>query len=215
MPSSGPLSSFEFLLRGGFMMYPLLLSALVALAVIIERVIMMHKKFSSRPGESRELIQLARQGNLKAALANAEKLETPVASVLAAGLRDESAPIEEVEIAMQNQAELWVPQMEKRLEVLDTIITAAPLMGLLGTITGMMSSFQVLSEKGVNEPHAITGGVAEALIATATGLVIALFCLFAFNYFNNKVKMLIFEMESAAAQLIEARRLLIRVKVKA
>jgi biopolymer transport protein ExbB len=213
--SSGPLSSFEFLLRGGFMMYPLLLSALVALAVMIERFIMMHKKFSSRPSDARELIQLARKGDLKTALMNAEKMETPVASVLAAGLRDESAPIEEVEIAMQNQAELWVPQMEKRLEVLDTVITAAPLMGLLGTITGMMSSFQVLSEKGVNEPHAITGGVAEALIATATGLVIALICLFAFNYFNNKVKTLIFEMESAAAQLIEARRVLIRTKVKA
>jgi biopolymer transport protein ExbB len=111
---------------------------------------------------------------------------------------------------MQNQAEMWVPRIEKRLEILDTVITAAPLMGLLGTITGMMASFQVLSEKGVNEPHAITGGVAEALIATATGLVIALLSLLAYNYFNSKVKILIFQMESAGAQLIEALRYLHR-----
>jgi biopolymer transport protein ExbB len=91
------------------------------------------------------------------------------------------------------------------VEVLDTIITAAPLMGLLGTITGMMGSFEVLSEKGVNEPHAITGGVAEALIATATGLIIALFCLLAYNYLTTKIKVFIYELESVASKIVEIR----------
>jgi biopolymer transport protein ExbB len=106
---------------------------------------------------------------------------------------------------MKNQAEEWMPLLEKRIDVIDTVITAAPLMGLLGTITGMMGSFQVLSEKGVNEPNAITGGVAEALIATATGLVIALVCLVAFNYLSGRVKTFIYEVESVASKLIEAR----------
>jgi biopolymer transport protein ExbB len=83
-------------------------------------------------------------------------------------------------------------------------------MGLLGTITGMMASFRVLSEKGVNEPNAITGGVAEALIATATGLVIALVCLVAYNYLSAKIKEFIYEVESAASKLVEARMLLER-----
>ena len=106
---------------------------------------------------------------------------------------------------MKNQAELWMPRLEARIDIIDTVITAAPLMGLLGTITGMMASFQVLSEKGVNEPNAITGGVAEALIATATGLVIALFCLVAYNYLANRVKSYIYALESVGSQLVEAR----------
>ena len=106
---------------------------------------------------------------------------------------------------MKNRAEEWIPILEKRIDVIDTVITAAPLMGLLGTITGMMASFKVLSEKGVNEPNAITGGVAEALIATATGLVIALVCLVAFNYLSARVKLFIYDLESAASRLTELR----------
>jgi biopolymer transport protein ExbB len=69
----------------------------------------------------------------------------------------------------------------------------------------MMGSFEILSEKGINEPNAITGGVAEALIATATGLIIALFCLVAYNYLSNRVKVFIYDVESAASRLVEIR----------
>src|SRR4029077_9683345 len=115
--------------------------------------------------------------------------------VLSAGLEHFSNPVTEMELSMKNRAEEWMPVLEKRIEVLDTVITAAPLMGLLGTITGMMASFRVLSEKGVNEPNAITGGVAEALIATATGLVIALVCLIAYNYLSTQIKLFIYQLE--------------------
>ena len=106
---------------------------------------------------------------------------------------------------MKNRAEGELPKIEARLGVLDTVITAAPLMGLLGTITGMMGSFQVMSESGVNEPHAITGGVAEALIATATGLGIALLTLLAYNWLTHLVKHYIADLEASASRLTEAR----------
>jgi biopolymer transport protein ExbB len=139
---------------------------------------------------------------------------TPVSDVLAAGIEHFENPLEEMELAMKNRAEEWVPRLERRIEVIDTVITAAPLMGLLGTITGMMASFQVLSEKGVNEPNAITGGVAEALIATATGLVIALVCLVAYNYLSARVKRFIYELESMASRLVELRHAVERAKAK-
>jgi biopolymer transport protein ExbB len=205
------VGGIAFLLKGGFMMYPLLLSGLIALTVAIERFYVMQFRMTTKPGMVAEIIgRLRTSGDIKAALASVANSARPVASVIEVGLRDEKAPLEEIELSMQTQAEMWVPLLEKRLDILDTVITAAPLMGLLGTITGMMSSFQVLSEKGVNEPHAITGGVAEALIATATGLVIALLCLFAYNFFNHQVKMIIFEMENAGAQLLETRKILMR-----
>ncbi len=203
--------SFQYLMKGGFMMIPLLISALVALTAVIERLYVLHVRLKeSRTLCDEVLASLKSTADLSMARQRLKKANAPIASVLEAGLRDEGAPVEEIELSMQAQAEMWVPVLERRLDILDTVITAAPLMGLLGTITGMMSSFQVLSEKGVGEPHAITGGVAEALIATATGLVIALLCLLAYNYFNHVVRDVIFSMENAGARLLEVRKIIAR-----
>jgi len=199
------LSSLEFIMRGGFMMYPLLLAGLVGLTVVIERSFRLHRSYITPAELTAQVIALTRSQELEKAAALCERYETPVASVLAAGVSQFNHSLDEMNLTMKNRAEEWVPKLESRIEVIDTVITAAPLMGLLGTITGMMASFRVLSEKGVNEPHAITGGVAEALIATATGLVIALLCLVAYNHLAARVKAFIYEVETAASRLVEAR----------
>jgi biopolymer transport protein ExbB len=201
----GFVSGFEFILRGGFMMYPLLLSALIALTVIIERFYVFNKRYTTPPELVSRVVSLLKSKDLVKASALCEANKTPVSAVLAVGMSHFDSPIEEMELAMKNEAEEWMPHLEKRIDVIDTVITAAPLMGLLGTITGMMSSFRVMSEKGVNEPNAITGGVAEALIATATGLVIALFCLVAYNYLSSRVKIFIYNLEAAGSRLVELR----------
>lgn len=199
------LSGLEFIMRGGLMMYPLLLSAVIALAVIFERIYVFQKVYSTSQGFADSIFKQIRAQQLTQAAEACQTIQTPVSSVLEAGIQHFDNPVEEMELSMKNQAEAWVPLLEKRVEVIDTVITAAPLMGLLGTITGMMASFQVLSEKGVNEPNAITGGVAEALIATATGLVIALVCLVAYNYLTARIKIFIYEVESIASRLVEVR----------
>jgi biopolymer transport protein ExbB len=186
------LSGFQFIMHGGFMMYPLLLSALVALTVIFERFYVLNTTYKTSRETLAQILKSLSQNRIDEAEKLCKSKLTPVTSVIATGLSHFSNPPEEMELAMKNQAEEWMPLLEKRIEVIDTVITAAPLMGLLGTITGMMASFQVLSEKGVNEPNAITGGVAEALIATATGLVIALVCLVAYNYLSARVKNFIY-----------------------
>ncbi len=199
------VSGFEFILRGGFMMYPLLLSALIAIAVIFERIMIFQKRFQTPPEFRFKVFDLIKARKLEEAQKLCATIETPVSSVISNGISHFKNPIEEMELSMKNSAEEWVPLLEKRVDIIDTVITAAPLMGLLGTITGMMGSFQVLSEKGVNEPNAITGGVAEALIATATGLVIALFSLVAYNYLSAKIKVFIYDLEAVASRLVEIR----------
>jgi biopolymer transport protein ExbB len=199
------IAGFEFILRGGFMMYPLLLSALIALTVIFERLYVFRNRYATSAAWVGQVMEQVRSGKLQEADRICKEQQTPIASVLAAGIEHFGNPVEEMELSMKNQAEAWIPLLEKRIEVIDTVITAAPLMGLLGTITGMMASFRVLSEKGVNEPNAITGGVAEALIATATGLVIALICLVAYNYLSSRVKNFIYQVESVASRLVEIR----------
>jgi biopolymer transport protein ExbB len=94
-----------------------------------------------------------------------------------------------------------MPILKKRLTILDTIITLAPLLGLLGTITGMISSFGIMSEAGLGQPHAVTGGVAEALIATAAGLLIAILTLIPYNYFSNRAERELEEIEYYGSRL--------------
>ena len=199
------LSGFETISKGGLMMYPLLISAFIALTVIIERAWVLRRLRQTSPNFVTDVFRHILSDQLDQASDFCREVKTPVSSVLFAGIEHFKNPLEEMELSMKNQAEAWIPSLERRIEILDTVITAAPLMGLLGTITGMMGSFQVLSEKGVNDPNAITGGVAEALIATATGLIIALFCLVAYNYLTTKVKVFIYELESVASKLVEAR----------
>jgi biopolymer transport protein ExbB len=208
------VSGVEFILRGGFMMFPLLISAVIALTVIIERLFVFQRVYRTSPEDISKVLQQIRSQQLNQASEVCQKFQTPVTSVISAGIEHFENPLEEMELSMKNQAEAWVPLLEKRIDWIDTVITAAPLMGLLGTITGMMASFQVLSEKGVNEPNAITGGVAEALIATATGLVIALFCLVAYNYLTARVKVFIYDVESVASRLVEIRLATQRAKSK-
>jgi biopolymer transport protein ExbB len=202
---TGFLEGFSFIFRGGLMMLPLLASSLVALTVIIERWKAFNRLYQTPAGFVPEVLASVQEGNFSEASHLCAEKTIPVASVLKAGIEHFKNSTEEMEIAMKNEGESWVPRLEKRIHWLDTIITIAPLMGLLGTIIGMMGSFKVLTQSGVDDPYSITGGIAEALIATATGLVVALISVVAHNYFNNQVKNSIYEMESAASRLIEAK----------
>jgi biopolymer transport protein ExbB len=121
------------------------------------------------------------QGKLTEALSDGQESPLPAARVLAAGLAHRNPSYSK---AMEVAAQGEMPILKRRLVVLDTIITLAPLLGLLGTITGMISSFGIMSDAGLGQPHAVTGGVAEALIATATGLLIAILTLIPYNYFS-------------------------------
>lgn len=199
------LNGLDFIAHGGFMMIPLLISALIGLSVIFERLHMFKRRFTTDRDLLREIFTSVQKHDLSRAHKMCDSSNTPITAVLGVGIEHFNNPLNEMELAMKNRAEEWVPRLEKRIDIIDTVITAAPLMGLLGTIVGMMESFRVLSTKGVNEPNAITGGVAEALVATATGIVIALICLVAYNYLTTKVKHFIYEMESMASRLVEMR----------
>ena len=102
-----------------------------------------------------------------------------------------------MEVAAQKETSV----LKQRLTILDTIITLAPLLGLLGTVTGMIGSFGIMSQVGIGQPHAVTGGVAEALIATATGLLIAILTLVPYNYFSSRAEREMEEIEFYASRL--------------
>lgn len=180
---------WHILIKGGWMMIPLAACSLVAVTIIIDRFMFFRRIGVAHRGE--EVIAAVRQGKMDSALNIVDEAPgtdrgspLPIMKVLAAGLTHLSDP----EGAMGAAGVGELSLMKRGLVALDTIITASPLLGLLGTIIGMMDSFKIMASTGLGQPHAVTGGVAEALIATATGITIAVITLFPYNYFLSRIE---------------------------
>jgi biopolymer transport protein ExbB len=186
--------------KGGLVMVPLAVCSLLAATVIVERYLALRN--ADRGGA--EVLSAIRRalhaGDGAEALAQCEETASPLAEVLAAGLRAHlvGLPVSE---AMEERMLASQSLLHRRLVVLDTIVTLAPLLGLLGTVLGMISAFQIISIKGTSHPAGITGGVAEALIATASGLAIAIFSLIGYNWCRDKLRRITEEIELRATQL--------------
>jgi biopolymer transport protein ExbB len=186
----------DIIVKGGIVMIPLLACSLISLTLTIERLIFWGRIKS--PQAVQNMLGLVQSGQFDQALKVGKDSQHPIARVLAAGLAHRNpAPAKAMEAAAQAQ----IPALKSRLGALDTIITLAPLLGLLGTVVGMIGSFDIMSEAGMGQPHAVTGGVAEALIATATGLLIAILTLIPYNYFTVRVEKEMDAMEHFSSSL--------------
>lgn len=173
----------EMLLKGGWMMLPLALCSLMSLTIIIERFFYFRRLNASEAVG--EVFELVGKGKLRDSQELAQTSSLPVLKVLSAGIANPADPAKAMEAAGITQYSV----LKKGLPTLDTIITLSPLLGLLGTILGMVDSFQIMATiGGGGSPHAVTGGVAEALIATATGIGVAVTTLIPYNYFMSRVE---------------------------
>jgi biopolymer transport protein ExbB len=169
-----------------------------ALAVVLERVIFLMIEASRRSSKQLgQFMAAVGHGDLDGAIALSKKSKDAVVTTLGYALehRDQS-----LGHALNYAENRTMKRYKRGIAVLDTVITLAPLLGLLGTVTGMMASFATIGGD-LSSPGAITGGISEALIATAFGLVIAITCLLPFNYLNNRIEVLENEMVGAGEQL--------------
>ena len=188
--------AIDIIVKGGIVMIPLLACSLISLALTIERLIFWARIRSQQAVQ--HMLTLVETGEFDRALKLGRDSHHPIARVMAAGLAHRNpAPAKAMEAAAQAQ----IPVLKSRLGTLDTIITLAPLLGLLGTVVGMIGSFDIMSEAGMGQPHAVTGGVAEALIATASGLLIAILTLIPYNYFSTRVEKEMDAMEHFSSSL--------------
>ena len=194
---------FIYFQRGGPMMWPLLICSLVGLIFIIERII----AYRRIQGDTAEIFSGIREslleGNLRGSLEVCESFDHPVATTLKSGLLRFGKSNNEIDKAMESVALHEISKLEKGLWVLATIANIAPLFGFLGTVTGMIDSFENLAEVGLGNPQAVASGISEALITTATGLTIALPVQAAYNYFNNRVSSFALDMETSSSMLLE------------
>jgi biopolymer transport protein ExbB len=179
--------------HGGFLMYPLLLCSVIALTLIIERTI-----FWAASGIDRDrplmdrVLELSAQENWEEIRKTTRGSKNSVVRVLISGiLHRDYSPVK----AMESAAADEIYKMRRFMGALDTIITIAPLLGILGTVVGIIESFDMLGASGIEDPMAVTGGIAKALITTASGLTIAIVTVFPYNFFNARIE--------RAAQIIE------------
>lgn len=164
-------------------MLPLAACSLISLTIIIERFFYFWRLNKSEAVD--QVFELILKGKLRDSQELAQNSNLPVLKVLSAGIANPADAAKAMEVAGIAQYSV----LKKGLPTLDTIVTLSPLLGLLGTIIGMINSFQIMATvSGGGSPHAVTGGVAEALIATATGIAVAVTTLVPYNYFQSRVE---------------------------
>ncbi len=146
----------------------------------------------------RQIIALTREGKYSEAIELAKNSESPVCSIFAQALEHREAGFRETLEATSQQT---VDRLRRGFSVLDTVITVAPMLGILGTVTGIINTFHVLSAAGIENPTGATAGIAEALITTAAGLIVAIGCLFPFNFFVAQLKRRTHELEQLTHQM--------------
>jgi biopolymer transport protein ExbB len=189
----------HFFQSGGPVMYPLLACSFIVMTVVIERAV-----FWTRTGMQRDaalvddVLELCRAGDWEAVRRKTAGSRDYVVRILVSGiLHRDFSMLKAMEAAAADE----VQRMRRYMGVLDTMITVAPLLGIFGTVTGIITSFEMLGAAGITQPQMVTAGVAEALITTATGLAIAIFSVFPYNYFNAKVARATIDIEKYATSL--------------
>jgi biopolymer transport protein ExbB len=192
---------FELIERGGPIIWPLLLTSIITFATIFERTLFLLKfKLQVAHHKREHFTSLVSQGKVKEAIGFAQTTEDPVLQAIYRSFDDRR---ESFLSQYQKHARLVLSRIHRGIPTLDTAITIAPLLGLLGTVVGLIHSFYSLGESEITAPIAITGGISEALIATAFGLAIAIVALIPYNVLNELEEKTRIELESLGSAVEE------------
>jgi len=190
---------YQLMTSGGPVMYPLIACSLLVLFVVVERSLFWAGiRRGHDPALLDEVLELCRQGEWEAVRERVKGSRDFVVRILVTGIVHREFSLAR---AMEAAAAEQIRRMSRFMSLLDTMITVAPLLGIFGTVVGIIDSFDMLGAAGLDNPRAVTGGIAQALITTAAGLAIAIFSLFPYNYFNSRIRKAAHTIEQYATSL--------------
>ena len=197
---------WQVFLAGGPVMWPILFCSIFALAIILEKVFYLHKiKIDTQDFLSRVLDNIKRH-QIKEALQSCDDTKNPISNILKAGILKYDRPRDQIKETIEDASLYEVPKLERNLTALATIAHISPLLGLLGTVTGMVRCFQTIQAKSTSftpvSPGDLAGGIWEALLTTVYGLIVAIPTFVAYNYLVSRVDNFILEMEKASTELV-------------
>ncbi len=193
----------DLFVRGGVFMYPILLCSVIALAIFLERLWVMRRSQVLPEEFIRNVEALLRQQKVAEALYLCQGHTSSIARVFVGGLKNTGRGMWLVKEGIEEMGGREAVVLEKHVGVLATIANLTPLLGLLGTVSGMIKTFNVISIQGVGNPAPLAGGIAEALVTTASGLCVAIPTLVCYRILKDRTENLVFEMEEHSMEIIE------------
>ncbi|MCG8486532.1 MAG: MotA/TolQ/ExbB proton channel family protein [Candidatus Thiodiazotropha sp.] len=194
---------FELVKSGGWLMLPIIACSIAALGIVIERFWSLQRKRVMPEYLMRQILQLHQEEKLNLADLDKLKSSSPLGRILAAGLVNRNHSKDIMKEAIEEVGRQVVHELERYLNTLGTIASISPLLGLLGTVIGMIKVFSVIVTAGVGDPGVLAGGISEALITTAAGLSVAIPSLMFHRYFSGLIDQLVIGMEEQALKMVE------------
>lgn len=193
----------ELILKGGIFIYPIILCSVIALAIFIERLWVLRRSRIIPADFIRHIEDLLKKRKISDAAFLCQGDGSSIARIFLAGLKNTGRGMWLVKDAIEERGGREALSLEKHVGILSTIANLTPLLGLLGTVSGMIKTFNVISVQGVGDPAPLAGGIAEALITTASGLCVAIPTLVCHRILKDKAESLVFEMEENSIKMIE------------
>lgn len=194
---------FEMIQAGGWLMLPIILCSIAAVAIIGERFWALQQKRVTPKQLVGQIWQWYKNDTLDEHHIAAVATSSPLGKVLSAGLINRNHPREIMKESIEEMGHQVIQDLERYLNTLGTIASITPLLGLLGTVIGMIKVFAAITTQGVGNPGVLAGGISEALITTAAGLSVAIPSLFFYRYFRGKVNMLVLKMEEESLKIVD------------
>jgi len=193
----------ELVVKGGPFMYPIILCSVASLAIFMERLWVLRRKLIIPRDFIVKVEEHVRRNKIAEAIFLCQGNSSSIARIFLAGLKNAGRGMWLVKEAIEEKGRREGVILERNIGVLLTIANLSPLLGLLGTVSGMIKTFNAISVHGVGGPGPLAGGIAEALITTATGLLVAIPTLVVYRFLLDKAQILIFEMEESSIKLVE------------
>ena len=204
MAAEKSLNVFELAMKGGWIMIILAILSVIGIYIFIERFSVLRKVELKNPKLLARLHDNIKDKDFKSATIYCNRLNTPISRILAKGVKDYRFDNASIREALENNAGLEIAALEKGLPVLSTISAVAPMLGFLGTVTGMVQAFWNMSQAGDNiEVSSLSGGIYEAMVTTVGGLIVGIVAIFAYNYLVSKVDKVQNAMEADIISFLE------------
>ena len=194
----------EIVKSGGWLMAPIILCAIISMGIMLERFWTLKQKRVIPDNLVSKVWSWVKKDQLDQTQMQSLYQGSPLGQILAAGLSNRDRDRAVMKESIEDTGRHVVHELERYVETLGTIAAVSPLLGLLGTVVGMVNVFTAITSQGVGNPQALAGGIAEALITTAAGLTVAIPALIGYRYFRSRVDMLVVSMEKEALKLVEA-----------
>ncbi len=195
---------YEVIFRGGILMFPIMFCSVVALAITIERFFTLRRAKIDTREFMDTMRTVLRQNRTQEAIDICDQTDGPIARIMKAGILKHNRSKEDIREAIEDAGHLEIPRLERYMSGLATCANIAPLLGLLGTVAGMIKAFaEIQHREGQVNPSDLAEGIGNALVTTAAGLTVAIPTLVVYNYFVSRVENMILEMEISSSELVE------------